>query len=270
MTPESSIDDRTSAGYCRSIEALITVLDFSYDCKYYASSSARRREMAVEFQEIIYEKNNRIATVTLNKPERLNSMSTQMRDELDMVIEDLENDDDTRVLIIKGAGRAFCSGYFLGGGGQRREPLVYDTGLGDQPRAQRIGASWTRRNIRMSHERWMRLWNVRQVTIAQVHGYCLAGGNDLIAVCDIVFAAEDAMIGQPQAREQDGQRGRDPDLGYHLQRRGAETHRGPHQQGVGAADPSHGPHRNREEGSDGDHRHLGSFADPQPQHQQGQ
>lgn len=156
--------------------------------------------MAVEFQEIIYEKNNRIATVTLNKPERLNSMSTQMRDELDMVIEDLENDDDTRVLIIKGAGRAFCSGYFLGGGGQRREPLVYDTGLGDQPRAQRIGASWTRRNIRMSHERWMRLWNVRQVTIAQVHGYCLAGGNDLIAVCDIVFAAEDAMIGQPQAR----------------------------------------------------------------------
>lgn len=70
----------------------------------------------------------------------------------------------------------------------------------DQTRLPNTGASWSRRNFYLSAERWMRLFNVRQCTIAQVHGHCAAGGVEFIGVCDIVFAAEDAQIGQPQAR----------------------------------------------------------------------
>lgn len=168
----------------------------------------------MEFENIIYEKNEaeRIATVTLNRPEKLNALSQGLRNELDMVIDDLETDNDTRVLIIKGAGRAFSAGYDMGG--PRRAPAtaeaatpppevpLYDAGARgmDQTRLPSSGASWMRRNFYLSAERWLRLFNVRQCTIAQVHGYCLAGGMEFIGVCDIVFAAENAQLGQPQAR----------------------------------------------------------------------
>lgn len=167
----------------------------------------------MEFENIIYEKNEaeRIATVTLNRPEKLNALSQGLRNELDMVIDDLETDNNTRVVIFKGAGRAFSAGYDIGG--PRRAPAapgtpatpeapLYDAGARgmDQTRLPNTGASWSRRNFYLSAERWMRLFNVRQCTIAQVHGYCAAGGVEFIGVCDIVFAAEDAQIGQPQAR----------------------------------------------------------------------
>ena len=66
----------------------------------------------MEFENIIYEKNEaeRIATVILNRPDRLNSLSQELRDELDVVMDDLETDDNTRVVIFKGAGRAFSAG----------------------------------------------------------------------------------------------------------------------------------------------------------------
>jgi enoyl-CoA hydratase len=131
-----------------------------------------------------------LATVTLNRPEKLNALSVPMRDELDAVVADLELDEVTKIVVIKAAGRAFCGGYDLA----EIESLNWTGG--------RIDPNVTRRTIRMSQERWMRLWNVRQVTIAQVHGYCMVGGVDLIAVCDLVYAAEDAQFGQPQARRQ--------------------------------------------------------------------
>ncbi|MBI2848007.1 MAG: enoyl-CoA hydratase/isomerase family protein [Chloroflexi bacterium] len=156
------------------------------------------------FQNIIYEKDEkeRIATVTLNRPDKLNSMSVGLRDELDMVIDDLEADDNTRVVVFKGAGRAFCSGYDLGGyRPPPQSPLQEAPAKGmDQTRFPSTGPSWTRRRFQLSAERWLRLFHVRQCTIAQVHGYCLAGGLDFIGVCDIVFAAENAKLGQPQAR----------------------------------------------------------------------
>ncbi len=158
----------------------------------------------MEFENIIYEKNEeeRIATVTLNRPEKLNSLNQKLRDELDMVIDDLETDDDTRVVIFKGAGRAFSAGYDMGGAQRAPGAPLYDVGGRgmDQARLPSTGASWMRRMFHLSGERWLRLFNIRQCTIAQVHGYCLSGGVDFIGVCDIVFAAEDAQIGQPQAR----------------------------------------------------------------------
>jgi enoyl-CoA hydratase len=145
-----------------------------------------------QLEHLIYEKDPQrmIATVTLNRPEKLNALNIAMRDEIDAVVRDLELDEVTKVVVIKAAGPSFCGGYDLkeiqawNWAGKKTDPNV------------------TRRAIRMSQERWMRLWNVRQVTIAQVHGYCLVGGIDMIAVCDIVIAADDAQFGQPQARRQ--------------------------------------------------------------------
>jgi enoyl-CoA hydratase len=143
-------------------------------------------------QYLIYEKDpeQMIATVTLNRPEKLNALNIGMRDEIDAIVRDLEADEVTKVVIFKAAGSSFCGGYDL------KEIESFNW------KGQKTDPSVTRRAIRMSQERWMRLWNVRQVTIAQVHGYCLVGGIDLIAVCDLVFAADDAQFGQPQARRQ--------------------------------------------------------------------
>jgi enoyl-CoA hydratase len=161
--------------------------------KNYRARNGSGRELdPAELTCLLYEKDPemRTATVTLNRPEKLNALSYEMRDELDLVVRDLEVDDQTKVVIIKGAGRAFCGGYDL--------DEVQSISWAGNP----IDPNVMRRGVRMSQERWMRLWNVRQVTIAQVHGYCLVGGIDLIAVCDLVWAAEDAQFGQPQARRQ--------------------------------------------------------------------
>jgi Enoyl-CoA hydratase/carnithine racemase len=141
---------------------------------------------------ITYEKDpeRMTATVTLNRPEKMNALTIGMRDGIDAIVQDLEGDDVTKVVVIKGAGNSFCGGYDV-------EEVKQFNWSG-----QRIDPNITRRTFRMSQERWMRLWNVRQITIAQVHGYCLVGGVDLIAVCDLVFAADDAKFGQPQARRQ--------------------------------------------------------------------
>jgi enoyl-CoA hydratase len=160
---------------------------------YFRGAVGGGRELdPADLEFLTYEKDpeRHLATVTLNRPEKLNALNIGMRDEIDAVVQDLELDEHTKVVIIKGAGRSFCGGYDLAEiqswnwAGKRTDPNV------------------TRRTIRMSQERWMRLWNVRQVTIAQVQGYCLVGGVDLIAVCDLVFASEDAQFGQPQARRQ--------------------------------------------------------------------
>jgi enoyl-CoA hydratase len=144
----------------------------------------------MDLSTLTYEKDGHVATVTLNRPEAANAISGTMRDELDLVVDDLEVDDDIRAVIVKANGRSFCSGYDMLGG----------TGGGAAYSREKRSASWVRRNFHLSRERWLRLWRVRQVTIGVVHGNCLAGGVDLIGALDLVFAAEDARIGQPQGR----------------------------------------------------------------------
>ena len=89
------------------------------------------------------------------------------------------------MLIIRGAGRAFSAGYDLQG-------------------TQHPGSTFTVTNDRLglhkTIERWQRLWAINKPTIAQVHGFCLAGGTEFIGHCDIVFASEDAQFGHPAGR----------------------------------------------------------------------
>lgn len=136
--------------------------------------------------------------MTLNRPHTGNALSRQLRNELDLVMDDLDEDDETRVLIIKAAGNHFSTGYDL-----KEFSYLWDAGsaINDvQRRPHRRSPVWSRREFHLSRERWMRLFRLRQATIAVVHGHCVAGGLDLVGVCDIAFAADDALLGQPEAR----------------------------------------------------------------------
>jgi enoyl-CoA hydratase/carnithine racemase len=140
----------------------------------------------VSYETIVYEKvEDRIFRITLNRPQKLNAMSAALLDELDRALGDFERDEEASVLVIRGAGRAFCAGYDLtpSGGGGGPYTITHDR--------------WAMRKL---VERWQRLWNLPKPTIAQVHGYCLAGATELAGHCDLVFAAEDAQFGHPAGR----------------------------------------------------------------------
>jgi len=141
------------------------------------------------YNNLSYETKEHVAKITLNRPEKLNALSGELRDELDQVIQAADDDPEVRVVVIRGSGRAFSAGYDLSGTGR---PGAYQG-----PRSLEDSIYFLRR----SGERWMRLlWYMRKPVIAQVHGFCLAGGNDLAGSCDIIIAADDAIFGVPQAR----------------------------------------------------------------------
>lgn len=135
-----------------------------------------------------------ILRVTLNRPEKRNAMSNELRRELFAVLEQADADEDVRVMILRGAGTCFSSGYDLtqgsveGGGERPKRPTPYYTARG-------IGY-WARHVV----DGCFRLWDLATPLIAQVHGYCLAGGTELAASCDLVYVADDAQIGYPPIR----------------------------------------------------------------------
>lgn len=141
----------------------------------------------MEFDTLTYETRERIATITLNRPEKLNALSIQLQEELVMALKAAEGDAGVRVVIIKGAGRAFCAGYDLtpAPGG------AVDT-------APRISAPYDAAGLEDVLRRLLTIWDLRKPVIAQVHGTCLAGGTQLALICDLTIAAEDATFGIPQ------------------------------------------------------------------------
>lgn len=130
-----------------------------------------------------YSVRNHVASIQMNRPERHNALDFQLLDDLDAAFTKAENDDEVYVIVLSGAGRSFCSGYDRGGS-------YYITPPED---------GWTARSalmrLRGIEDRYLRIWNCPKVTIAQIHGYCLAGGCYIQLVCDISVAAEDAVIG---------------------------------------------------------------------------
>ncbi|MFQ5880101.1 MAG: enoyl-CoA hydratase-related protein [Dehalococcoidia bacterium] len=124
------------------------------------------------------------ARITLNRPEKLNAISLQMQEELDRALWEADSDPGVHVVILRGAGRAFSSGYDISPtAGQGQMSLERDIWRLEQGLFKRLA-----------------IWDMHKPVIAQVHGYCLAGGTDLALLCDIVIAAEDAVIGFPPVR----------------------------------------------------------------------
>ena len=121
---------------------------------------------------------DQIGTLTLNRPEKLNALSPGMLDDFSEAIELAAADDRIKVIVIRGAGRAFCTGYDLAASPSATVDV-------DRWRLQR--------NV----ERWLALREIPKPVIAMVHGYCLAGATQLCICCDVIFVAEDASVGFP-------------------------------------------------------------------------
>lgn len=127
-----------------------------------------------------------VKRITLNRPEKRNALSNQLRLELFDALQRFDRDIDTRVTIVRGAGKCFSAGYDLASDLYNNEP--YYTAGGD--------GHWSRHVA----EGWFRIWDLGKPVIAQVHGYALAGGSELASACDLVYIAEDAKIGYPVTR----------------------------------------------------------------------
>jgi enoyl-CoA hydratase len=136
----------------------------------------------------------RLARLTLNRPAKRNALSNALRGEMFAALEAADRDPEVRVIILRGAGSCFSSGYDLAGVGE----LPFHTAAGQ--------GQWARHVV----EGCFRIWDLAKPVIAQVHGWCLAGGSELAFACDLVYVAEDAQIGYPAVRTMSP-----PDNQYH-------------------------------------------------------
>lgn len=127
-----------------------------------------------------------VSRITLNRPDKRNALNNRLRTEIFSTLEANDVDPEVRVTIIRGAGPAFCSGYDLSADNTQEQPYHSAGGLGQ----------WSRHVV----DGWFRVWDLAKPVIAQVHGYCLAGGSELATACDLVYVAEDAQIGYPPVR----------------------------------------------------------------------
>ena len=128
-----------------------------------------------------------VRRLTLNRPEKRNALSNPLRGALLDALVAADIDDGIRVTIVRGAGSCFSAGYDLGGGNAGHElPFPTTPGDGQWPRHVTDG--------------WMGIWDLAKPVIAQVHGWCLAGGSELATGCDLVYVADDAQMGYPAVR----------------------------------------------------------------------
>ncbi len=148
------------------------------------------------YQTILYETDGAIATITLNRPKRLNTIVPPMPDELEQAVMEANRDGDVRMIILRGAGRAFCAGFDFSEDFAHFKDMLYTDGQWD-PGKDFIA---TTSAFTGPVPKFMSLWRSPKPVIAQVHGWCVGGGSDMALCADIVIAAEDAQIGTPYSR----------------------------------------------------------------------
>ena len=140
----------------------------------------------MRYHTLVVERAPPLATVTLNRPDKLNALNDQMLQELGQLVAELRADTAVRFVIVTGEGRAFSAGVDLSqrGGQSEENGTRYD-----KARLEQLAV----------HELIRSLENLEQVTIAAVHGYCLGGGLVLAMTCDFIVGAQDAVFGVPEA-----------------------------------------------------------------------
>ncbi len=144
------------------------------------------------YQTIIYDKEAPIAGITLNRPQKLNAMNDLMFREIEAALDEANSDSEIRFVVIKGAGRCFSVGQDLSGEGT----------LEIMPPDPRLKSPLTPIFTQDANlmQRWQRIFNHSKHTVAQVHGYCLGMACDLMMMCRIAIASDDAIFGDPSVR----------------------------------------------------------------------
>lgn len=127
-----------------------------------------------------------VRRIYLNRPEKRNALCNPLRKELFDCLNNFDEDPEVKVIIIAGRGSCFCAGY----------DLSYDNSKDLPFHASKSDGFWPRHVV----EGAFKIWDLSTPVIAEVHGYCLAGGTELAASCDLVYVTEDAEIGYPVVR----------------------------------------------------------------------
>jgi enoyl-CoA hydratase len=156
----------------------------------------RSGSAGAEYQTLLYDVADAIATITLNRPDRLNTIVPPMPDEIEAAVHRAVADPAVKVIVLRGAGRAFSAGFDFAGGFHHWDQWMTTDGKWDPGKdfvmatAPSLGAV----------PKFMSLWRSPKPVIAQVHGWCVGGGSDLALCADLVIASEDARIGTPYSR----------------------------------------------------------------------
>ncbi|HXA31300.1 MAG TPA: enoyl-CoA hydratase-related protein [Acidimicrobiales bacterium] len=136
---------------------------------------------------IVVHQAGRVRRIVLNRPDKLNAITTAMGKRIFTEIDSAVDDDDVGVIVISGAGRAFSAGADLHEGGVDNRDVL------------RAPADMTANRAKVAEI--MRLWAAPKPVIAQVHGYCIGSANDIVAIADLIVCGESARFGMPEARQ---------------------------------------------------------------------
>ena len=150
----------------------------------------------MSYETLLYDTDGPIATITLNRPDRLNTIVPPMPDELEAAIDAAVADAGVKVIVLRGAGRAFCAGFDFGQGFHHWDEGITTNGRWDPGKDFAMTTSPTFGPV----PKFMRIWHAPKPVIAQVHGWCVGGGSDMALCADLVIASEDARIGTPYSR----------------------------------------------------------------------
>jgi len=141
----------------------------------------------MKFETIIYEKEGPLAWITLNRPEKLNAITQSMAAEILLATDKAQCDDEVRVILLKGAGRAFSAGF--------------DLEIGEEPeRTEEEELQALKSELHADFDLIMRFWHSPKPTVAAVHTYCLGGAMELAIACDITIAATGCRFGEPEVK----------------------------------------------------------------------
>ena len=149
---------------------------------------------AAEDEVVTYAKSGAVATITLNRPDKANTIRAEVALGLLGALQHANRDDDVRVVVLQGAGDHFCAGFDFSGGLEHQgvyKEQDYDPGM---------DASFAVNRFTSGVEIFMGLWRGLKPTIAKVHGYCLGAGSELALCADLVVASDDARFGTPYSR----------------------------------------------------------------------
>ncbi len=150
----------------------------------------------MSYETLVYAVDGAIASITLNRPEELNTIVPPMPDEIERAVGEAVHDDKVKVIVFRGAGRALCGGFNFGGGFHHWDSSITTDGAWDPGKdfvfstAQALAPT----------QKFMAFWRSPKPVIAQVHGWCVGGGSDYALCSDLVIASEDAQIGTPYSR----------------------------------------------------------------------
>jgi enoyl-CoA hydratase/carnithine racemase len=136
---------------------------------------------------VLYETDGKIGLVTLNRPEKLNALSMELRTELSTMLRHADADPATSLVVLRGAGRSFCVGYDLGGGKPGSDAFRHDA---------------LKYHDRLTYSLGIELqpWYMKKPVLASVQGHALGAGCELAMFCDLTIAADDARFGEPETR----------------------------------------------------------------------